>query len=1111
MNFGPNAQKKSMQKSENIINELSRIGREIAKLYIKMLIMLFKTCDPVEFLLVLYQIINPHRTSYTLNDRLLLSSVVHLTIKSTLKELHVRIPSPPKPAKKRKTPKQKKRKEYVSPYLESLTYNPTPPKCVGMSTNKPKQYPESPYFAYIPELELQKLSPDLVFPTDQKDLDFQKYMKEFHDAEEFYRRLIKTGKCTDFHLVPPKIHKLCPNILHPPEPSPIDPRFITPHLCKVTVSEELLCFCNENPPQVKKLKKSCCEKNAQKYLESLCFCEECMEQLRQKNLIRIHEGYQGRMCKCEDPVPIIAGTISAKICDCYKDYRDKIVGCAARQRLKDEPLTHLIGNVVMTKLGPVYTILGTKGSKICLCNEILVRKQQIKKIKNILSTNEAKFVIGGVSYTSNGPVYNLTSVVARKPCKCILSYREKLKALIVQNQLRSCSITFVNYGLICGKFGPIFHISNVADGYFKNLNEVREVCSCEIKKAQCFERCRDYVEYRANSHKSNSGCSASCTSETSSLGDSTSSSTSSNFTENNECCRFCDSSKKKKSCKIMNRETISSTSTSSTEDSSSMSSGKCPFCTKHETTPMKSFCKKLSTRSFSPTSSENYEKSCSCKDELDKFLISKCPCEECNRKIRQSYARYVMGGTKTTASGKQINIVQGIHQPLCSCLQDHLKNVEKIDDYRARVKARYEMRKKPKKYCISGVCYTPLGPKYVISSVRPPVECECGKALREKKEMEEYEKQRAKLPNTGRIKYEITGVKAMPEKNVYILSAVRPTAPCKCENLLSKFENAHRTCMTEFEQYLRQAKEEMKLFENDKLEDKKSETNLIINSDLHLENEGEYAIPNEINQKISNEVETPFTEAQVEELHIVPELSSNGEVNNAVESTSELSSNSEDSECGSCHVDNPAQVIAIIIPQDKPLPEVFVNKRFAIFKTLANNQRIMMETLKHILKGMAEDGFPLAKLPQVYKLPIFKLWINMRCKMFWTHTDKVKSYVKSTIFWRHNDFCYNLPVPPRMPYSHVKAQTMTWKNSKSVRKVADEKSKKFYRELKQATIESGREFFATTFAYEFPFHTWRDCAFAYLPTKEQDLFPFKIIQPHDAKYVPDNKRLDCYC
>lgn len=114
--------------------------------------------DPVEFLLVFYQLLDPSRTNYSLNDRLLLSAVVHLSITSTLRELHVRIPSPPrirttKPQTLRKRHKSIKNQ---SPYLQPLTYQPPPPKFNGVYTNKHRQYPESPYFGYIVSMEIER-------------------------------------------------------------------------------------------------------------------------------------------------------------------------------------------------------------------------------------------------------------------------------------------------------------------------------------------------------------------------------------------------------------------------------------------------------------------------------------------------------------------------------------------------------------------------------------------------------------------------------------------------------------------------------------------------------------------------------------------------------------------------------------------------------------------------------------------------------------------------------------------------------------------------------------------------------------------------------------------
>lgn len=107
----------------------------------------------IEFLLILYQLLNPKRTKYSLNDKLLLSAVVHLTMTNTLRELHVRIPSPPRPKpevpKVREVPKKKK---YGSPYLEPYTFKPQPPKFTGKYYNKHCQYPDSLYFSYLKDL-----------------------------------------------------------------------------------------------------------------------------------------------------------------------------------------------------------------------------------------------------------------------------------------------------------------------------------------------------------------------------------------------------------------------------------------------------------------------------------------------------------------------------------------------------------------------------------------------------------------------------------------------------------------------------------------------------------------------------------------------------------------------------------------------------------------------------------------------------------------------------------------------------------------------------------------------------------------------------------------------
>lgn len=112
---------------------------------------------PIEFLLILYQLIHPTRMNYSLNDRLLLSAVVHLSMADTLRELHVRIPSPPPRQTNsliisRPTGKKRKRnttnKKDTSPYLIPFNFVPKPQKFTGIYRNKHRQYPDNPYFLY---------------------------------------------------------------------------------------------------------------------------------------------------------------------------------------------------------------------------------------------------------------------------------------------------------------------------------------------------------------------------------------------------------------------------------------------------------------------------------------------------------------------------------------------------------------------------------------------------------------------------------------------------------------------------------------------------------------------------------------------------------------------------------------------------------------------------------------------------------------------------------------------------------------------------------------------------------------------------------------------------
>lgn len=104
-----------------------------------------------------------------------------------------------------------------------------------------------------------------------------------------------------------------------------------------------------------------------------------------------------------------------------------------------------------------------------------------------------------------------------------------------------------------------------------------------------------------------------------------------------------------------------------------------------------------------------------------------------------------------------------------------------------------------------------------------------------------------------------------------------------------------------------------------------------------------------------------------------------------------------------------------------------------------------MNIVYSLFLGMAEDGYPLAKLPEVYKLPIFKLWIEMRVGTFWTYDDRRAYYGYSKFYWKHTDKCYKHPRLTKMPYTVEQGRKMTWRNAKCIKRIAAEESNNFYR------------------------------------------------------------------
>lgn len=210
------------------------------------------------------------------------------------------------------------------------------------------------------------------------------------------------------------------------------------------------------------------------------------------------------------------------------------------------------------------------------------------------------------------------------------------------------------------------------------------------------------------------------------------------------------------------------------------------------------------------------EDDCKCKNELDIFLQHQCTCEKCNVERRRQEATYLMSGTMDIEDDDPITILAGVRECRCDCLRDYIEKLDKLQQYKKRVYARYKLRSQSKKYVIGGVCMTEEGPQYLLTGVREPVKCVCADMVEERQKAEEAQKHMAKMPDTGRITYAISGVRECADENTYILSHALPMEKCSCEKLYEAFVDLHQECMGYYDQFLATIDEEKLNYEEEK-------------------------------------------------------------------------------------------------------------------------------------------------------------------------------------------------------------------------------------------------------------------------------------------------------
>lgn len=239
---------------------------------------------------------------------------------------------------------------------------------------------------------------------------------------------------------------------------------------------------------------------------------------------------------------------------------------------------------------------------------------------------------------------------------------------------------------------------------------------------------------------------------------------------------------------------------------------------------------------------------CRCRKEAQKLIETPfCQCERCKEDRKQKEAKYIIGGIKESVSENKIPIIEGISKERpCRCLKEYEDKADAYQEFQERKKLVCSLKEQQDKFMIGGIVNTPEGPVYVITGMRPPIDCVCAKNARKE---EEEKRMEAIMPHApaGRIRYNIVGVKETPAGNMYILDSALPIEECDCMAVYKKFEDEHYQCITLYEKYLAQMKDVYNDFMKDMLPPTSSRRSSMASSAFreNIENETEDTVANE--------------------------------------------------------------------------------------------------------------------------------------------------------------------------------------------------------------------------------------------------------------------------
>lgn len=137
------------------------------------------------------------------------------------------------------------------------------------------------------------------------------------------------------------------------------------------------------------------------------------------------------------------------------------------------------------------------------------------------------------------------------------------------------------------------------------------------------------------------------------------------------------------------------------------------------------------------------------------------------------------------------------------------------------------------------------------------------------------------------------------------------------------------------------------------------------------------------------------------------------------------------------------------------------------------------------------------------KVALFHFYYNS-CQQYLFLEDYIRKYNKPC--WDHTNICFKQVNPTKLiGIDQKKFREFSYANVKTVKKLVEKQRGHFYRVLRQNAIEDAKEFIPTMNLYEFPFPTFRDCLFAYIPGKEEEVFSFRPWPPHEFKNMCLNR------